>query len=109
MGKYRAEDFHRDAVQALFSKEPTLAHLRVRRRADLLTIESGSADRPVPHARCRRVSVQYWRLEMATHMGRWEPTPFRGPLNDVVSMLVSDFGWVLDPTENPERTSETSY
>lgn len=104
MAKFRAEDYHRDSVQAFLGKEPTLAHLRVRRRADLLTIESGQEDRPILHARFRRVTVQYWRLEMATHMGRWEPTPIRGPLEEVLALLVRDFGWVLDPTENPERT-----
>jgi len=51
----------------------------------------------VRHARLRHVTVQYWTVEIATHVGRWEPTPFRGMLDDVLTLLIDDFGWVLTP------------
>ncbi len=37
-------------------------------------------------------------------MGRWEQTPFRGPLDEVLTLLVRDFGWVRGPPENSDRT-----
>lgn len=83
------------AVEKFVQRLPELAHLRARRRAALITIESGPEDDPVPHARLRRVSSNCWRLEMPTFSGRWEPTPFEGGLEDVLSMLVADFGWTL--------------
>ena len=103
MAKFRPEDYQRDTVQGFVGQDPTLAHLQVRRRADYQTNESGREDHPILHARFRRV-VQYWRLEMATHMGRWEQTPFRGPLDEVLTLLVRDFGWVRGPPENSDRT-----
>jgi len=74
-----------------------MKHLRVRRRADLLTLESGPASDPVRHARLRRVTVHYWTLECATHTGRWEKTGCRGPLPMVLGVLTSELGWVLAP------------
>ncbi len=72
-----------------------LAHLTVRSRGAILTIESGPPDDRMPHARSRRVGVHLWQLEMATHQDRWETTPFRAPLNDLLDMLISNFGWLL--------------
>jgi hypothetical protein len=86
-----------DAAEAVttFLHGRGLAHLRTRHRADLVTIESGPADDPWPHARLRRVGAHIWQLEMATHTGRWEPTPFRDSRELVLSMLVEQFGWTL--------------
>ena len=76
-----------------------LPHLRARHRGDLVTIESGPAKDPWPHARLRRVGVHVWQLEMATHTGRWEPTPLRGLQEQLLSMLVDKFGWTLQSIE----------
>jgi len=65
----------------------------LRHRADLITIESGPRKRPWPRARLRRVGAHIWQLEMATHTGRWEPTPLRGLREQILIMLVdSQFG-----------------
>jgi len=61
----------------------------------MLTIESGPPDDRMPHARFRRVGVDQWQLEMATHQGRWETTPFQAPLQDLLDTLISNFGWLL--------------
>jgi len=74
-------------------------HLRVRRRGDLLTIESGPSDDPYPRARLRRVGAQSWRLEMATHTGRWEPTPFQGHRDEIQRLLVDNFPWTIAPLD----------
>ena len=83
------------AVVTAFLRGRGFRHLRARHRADLITIESGPAKDPWPHARLRRVGAHLWQLEMATHTGRWEPTPLRGLQEQLLSMLVDKFGWTL--------------
>ena len=65
MPKISAESRDADSVAAFLHKQG-FNHLRARRRADLVTIESGPPADPYPHARLRRVSVHLWRLEMST-------------------------------------------
>ena len=105
-------DLHRD--REFFAQHKDLAHLRVRKRADLLVIESGPLHDPVHHARLRRSTKHWWTLEMATHTGRWEPTPLRATRDELLQMLVDQFGWTLtDVTAgsqpNAERTSDPEY
>jgi hypothetical protein len=88
-----------DDVREFLARRKDLKHLRVRRRADLLTLESGPAGDPVRHARLRRVTVHYWTLECATHTGRWEKTGFRGPMAEMLEVLTSTIPWVLTPIE----------
>ncbi len=99
--KHRADEFDLEAVEEHLAESPELRHIRVRRRADLLTLESGDPRDPVPHARLRRVSVHLWQLEMSTHTGRWEPTPFRDQLTPLLDMLTDDFAWTLVPIDGP--------
>lgn len=103
MPKYNADEM--DAGHALgFFEKHGIDHLRVRRRADLLTLESGPADDPFAHARLRRVAVSLWRLEMPEGRG-WAATPVRGQIDAVLTTLVEEFGWTLEPLdEDPERT-----
>ena len=98
MTKLVAEPRDAHALESLLAGLQ-LTHLRVRRRADVLTIESGPADDAYAHARLRRVTVQYWRLEMPTHSGKWELTPYRGQLGEVVRLLVESFPWTIAPLE----------
>jgi hypothetical protein len=95
--KLLAEDGHVDQVSQAFAAYDGLEHLRARRRADLVVVESGPQDDPIPHARFRRVAVRVWVLEMATHTGRWQPSGVRGPLAPLVETLIQDFGWTLSP------------
>jgi hypothetical protein len=88
-----------DDVREFLARRKNLKHLRVRRRADLLTLESGPTHDPVRHARLRRVTVQYWTLECATHTGRWEKTGFRGPLAEMLEVLTTSIPWVLTQVE----------
>jgi hypothetical protein len=36
-------------------------------------------------------------MEFATHMGRWEPAPFRGQIEHLVDIVHSDFPWTVEP------------
>lgn len=98
MAKLTAEERDADALES-FLQQQGLKHLRVRRRGDLLTIVSGPEDDPIQHARLRRVTVQYWRLEMSARPKLWEPTPFRGLRDEVQQLLVDSFPWMLEPRE----------
>jgi hypothetical protein len=98
MAKLTAEQHEADALES-FLHEQGLTHLRVRRRGDLLIIESASPDDAIQHARLRRVTTQYWQLEMSARPKRWEPTPFRGARAEVQQLLVDSFPWMLDPRE----------
>jgi hypothetical protein len=95
MSKLHAEQHDADGVRQLLHALK-LRHLRVRRRADVVTIESGPADWPVPHARLRREGVHIWRLEMADGQ-RWAPTLHRGQRDAIVRLLVEQYPWMVEP------------
>ena len=97
MQALRAEEHHVADARALLGAIPELAHLRARRRAEFVVIESGPADDPIKHARLRRVAVHLWTLDAATHRGQWQPTGLRGRLDQLINALVADFGWLLTP------------
>ena len=101
MTTHRADDFDCMVVEEHLEDGPEFRHLRVRRRADLLTIQSGDPRNPVRHARLRRVSAQYWRLEMPTHRGRWERTPIRDELTGVLDRITHEFHWTLSTIDEP--------
>lgn len=106
MAKYLADTASEDSVKSYLEQYPGLNHIRVRRRGDLLTLESGPKDNPFPHARFRRDTVHLWRLEMPTGGGhRWERTPMRSSLDELLGKVIESFPWMLNsPYENPVRT-----
>lgn len=72
----------------------------------MLTIESGPKKDAFAHARFRRETVHLFRLEMPSH-SRWQPTPFRATLEELVPMLIESFPWALaDVGLNPDTTSD---
>jgi hypothetical protein len=97
MSNFRAQTSDVLAVEAFLALYPSLSHLRVRRRGDLLALESGPAEAPRHHARLRRVAVHLWRLEMPTSSSRWELTPFQDQLKVLLEMLIENFPWTLAP------------
>ena len=98
MPKRAIEDYVVDELRDDLA-ERGLNHLRVRRREDVLVIESGPRKGAVAHARLRRETVHLWRLEIATHTGEWQLTPLRDHLPALVEALVSSFGWTLEARE----------
>ena len=72
-------------------------HLRARKYGVAVFVESGPAKDPVRHFRLRRDAVSLWCLDIATHTGRWERTPFRAPLDDLVNTVIDNFPWTLTP------------
>lgn len=68
--------------------------LRARTRADMLTVETDEAD-PIPLVRFRAVTTQYWSPEFPTSSGKWERTPYRGILRDMITKVATEFPWTL--------------
>jgi hypothetical protein len=99
MPRFPAEEDDADDVREFLDAYEGLDHLRVRRRLDLLTLESGPQHDPIPHARLRRLSVQRWTLECATHTGRWEKTGFDGTVKKLLDLLLSTLPWIVTPRE----------
>jgi hypothetical protein len=89
-----AEDL-RDLIATIDGCE----HLRVRARADLLTLDSGEPKRAISHVRFRKISAKTWSLECATHTARWEPTPFTGSLKKLLDLLMTTLPWTIAPIE----------
>ena len=109
MAKLAAEDYHAEELQDDLAARG-FKHLRVRRRGDLLTIESGSKGDPLPRARLRRDAVHLWILEMPTHAGGWERTPIRTQLPALLELLTTQLSWALAPIEPIQiRTSGRKY
>lgn len=96
MPKLIADPSHIETVEAFIEREE-LSHLSVRKRGDTLTLVEGPVSDCLPIARMRRVTKQWWTLEIATHTGQWEPTPIQGVLHEVLDTLLVDFSWTLTP------------
>lgn len=103
MPTHRAEVGDADRVGELL-RLAGASHVRTRRHGSNVIVESGPARDPLRHIRLRRDTVHLWCLEVADHRGRWERTPVRGLLDDVVAIVVRDFPWTLTPdgTDYPE-------
>jgi len=90
----RTPSLHAGHRPAASQSRQTLAHPK---HGVALIVESGPTADPIRHFRLRRDTVHLWRLDMATHTGRWEPTPFRGQLAELVDMVIESFPWTLAP------------
>src|SRR5262245_32554200 len=93
-----ADSYHPDQVKKLLHKSGA-NHLRARKHGSAVIVESGPARDPVKHFRLRRDTVHLWYLDLADHTGRWERTPFRGQLDQLVTTVLQNFSWTLAPRE----------
>ena len=91
-----AEPHHATRVENLLHRRGA-ANLRARKRGSAVLVESGPSADPIKHFRLRRDTVHLWRLDMATHTGRWESTPFRAQLDELVIAVLTDFPWTVAP------------
>jgi hypothetical protein len=89
------EDYHADEVLKRLADFEGLDHIRARRRADLLTLESGPKTDAIPHTRFRRVGVHRWQLEMPLRGGGWDRTPDRAQLMELLDAVIKNYGWML--------------
>jgi hypothetical protein len=109
MPKYQAEDSHAKTVERLLHARD-FGHLRARKYGATVIVESGPAANAYKHLRLTRDGVHVWFLQMADHRGRWEPTPFRGSLDELITLVADTFPWTLqDVHDNPERTTDLKH
>jgi hypothetical protein len=109
MPKYQAEDYDPKTVERLLHARK-LSHLRARKYGAAVIVESGPKDDPVKHLRLTRDTVHLWLLDIADHRGRWERTPERGSLEQLVTLVMDSFPWTLQPIDDyPERTSDREH
>jgi hypothetical protein len=94
---FTVEDHHAQVILTHLAEYEGLEHVRARRRADLLTLESGPPDDAVPHTRFRRIGVHRWQIEMPLRGGGWDRTPMRGLLPVVLEVVITQFPWMLAP------------
>lgn len=95
----RVEDYHADEVLERLAEYEGLEHVRVRRRADLLILESGPKTDAIPHTRFRRIGVHRWQLEMPLRGGGWDRTPERAQLIELLDAVIANYGWMLTRRE----------
>ena len=109
MAKPTATQDHVAGVETVLRQHQDLHHLRVTRRGGALTLVSGPPDDPIAHVRLTLISKTVWRVDMPKGTRGWEQTPFAGPIPNVILGVVEDFGWTLEPLDNPVPTSDPRY
>ena len=72
-------------------RDKALRHLHVKCRGTSLTFHNDDEE----HARLTLVGRDIWGLSLPRHTGRWEKTPFLGPLDDVYDTLTGMLGFHL--------------
>ncbi len=82
-------------------------HVRVTKRGSALTVVSGPEDDPDPEFRLTRAGRDGWRLDLPTHRGRWEQTPFVGDIAAMVDAAAS-VGRLEDTDAAPWNRGDTS-
>jgi hypothetical protein len=85
-----------EELERLLRSEEGLDHLRANKRGDSITICSGADADQQKHARLSKLGSAIWGLSFPHHSGRWERTPFVGPMDELVATLVRDFSFHLE-------------
>lgn len=97
MPKPRVDLFDVSKIEELL-RERDLAHLTARKHGTKLILESGPDDDRVPHARFTKDTVHLWLLDV--HAGRkWERTPYRARLDQLLDLIDDAFPWLLMPRD----------
>jgi len=75
--------------------EKGFTHLQVRVHGTHLVIYSEDGDFKENRARFTQLKQQHYGLGMATHRGKWEPTPYSGSLNELLDLLTGQLAFTL--------------
>ncbi|TFJ92656.1 hypothetical protein [Lentibacillus salicampi] len=90
------DPMEKDVLEGILERKG-FTHLNVRKHGNHLVIYSVEDDEKVNRARLTKVTAQYYQLGMADHRGKWESTPFRGTMDEMVTLLTNDFAFALAP------------
>lgn len=94
MPKLQVDSYQAETLQELLHKKGA-THLRTRKYGIKIIVESGTQRQRHKHMRFVRSTVHLWHVEFADHRGRWERTPFRDTMDNIVSMVFDDFPWMM--------------
>ncbi|WP_373894351.1 hypothetical protein ACUL41_00245 [Virgibacillus natechei] len=92
----KTDPMEKDVLEDILERKGFI-HLNVRKHGDHLVIYSTEDGEKVNRARLTKVTAQYYQIGMADHRGRWESTPFRGTMEEMVTLLTTDFNFALAP------------
>lgn len=111
MSEFGPEAMAVDWLLEHFAEHDHLGHLHARRRGRVVTVESGPKGDVVPHVRFRRDTVHLWLLEMPGRGAKWDSTPYRDNLENLMRLVETDFPWTLTPVHetNPDGNSDPRY
>jgi hypothetical protein len=84
-----------DAKVMELLQEKGLAHLKVMSRASNIVIYCERGNEKENRCRFVKMPENEYNLHMADHLGKWEPTPFTGTIEDLVELITTQFGWML--------------
>lgn len=85
-----------EELESILRRYPDLAHLCVKKRGQSMTLCSENAQGAQEHARFTFLGAGTWGLSLPHHTGRWEKTPFTGSMEELVDVLVENFGFYLE-------------
>lgn len=80
-------------------------HVTVRADRGFLYVDADEE----PVARLKPLSGNTYGLSFHHHTGRWEPTPFKGDLIRIASVLTNEFGAYLESYDFPPAKSGSPY
>jgi hypothetical protein len=72
-----------------------LNHLKVTARGESIVIYSEYNEKKENRCRFTHLSDQTYLLGVANHNGKWEITPFEGAIDELLDIVINQFGWVL--------------
>jgi hypothetical protein len=72
-----------------------LTYLNVAVRGKNIVIYSEYEGRKENRCRFTQIGGGQYMLGMADHNNRWEDTPFEGTIDELMDMVLEQFGWVL--------------
>ena len=75
--------------------EVGLYHLKAGVRGKSISVYSEYEGNRENRCRFTQVSGKQFILGMADPNGKWESTPFEGTIDELLDMVISQFGWVL--------------
>lgn len=79
-----------------FLKKIGADHIHVQRKGHEILLQSGTSMSPIPHVRFKKQTSRLWTMDIATHTGDWENTPYLGSCEDMLYIIVQNFHWVLN-------------
>lgn len=82
-------------IQGFLDRKGGLGHIRLRTWGKSIVLYSGQDPDRDEHARLTSASPRIWQLSLPKYNGGWERTPFAGGLDDVLAVLVDQFGFWL--------------